>query len=601
MPVAIGREISLMSLLRSRLRRCASLCLSLLLVCATWGSAQPSRPQSNRPAAGQASAARSTPASTTVRPRLVLLIVVDQFREDYFNRFGDLFGQNGLRRLLNEGAWWVNTNFDHMPTETAPGHATLLTGAWPAETGIVGNTWYERESGKRVDNSEDTSVKILGGAGDERGASPRRLLASTLGDELRLHTAGRAKVIGISAKDRGAIMPAGRHANAAYWFSANTGRIISSTYYFNGLPAWVQQFNEAKPSDKFFGAKWERLLKDEREYVRRAGPDAAEWENTPTDKNITFPHTIDGGASAPNRQFYDDLTGSPYSNDLLVEFAKLAITNENLGADADTDVLSVSFSANDYVGHRFGPYSQEVMDITLRTDRQIGELLDFVDQRVGLRNTVVAFSSDHGVAPIPEHAARLNLPGARIDPNGIMTAVKNAVKARFAKPGEDKDTTADYVQEFTPKTGNVYLNWAALKRDRIDREEIERVAGEAALTVPGVARYFTRTQLEREAISPADPIARRALHGFNAQRSGDVVLIYQPFHLIVTYTADHSSPYSYDTHVPLLLMGAGVAAGRYTEAATPADLAPTLAVLLRVEMPSNAVGRVLTEALKPKP
>ncbi|MBA3322572.1 MAG: alkaline phosphatase family protein [Pyrinomonadaceae bacterium] len=451
-------------------------------------------------------------------------------------------------------------------------------------------------------------MKILGGAGDERGKSPRRLLASTLGDELRLRSNGRAKVIGISAKDRGAIMPAGRNASAAYWFSATTGRLISSTYYFNQLPAWVQQFNETNPSDKFFNAQWERLLKDTGEYERRAGPDAPEWENLLGERerqrererglDTAFPHLIKGKESKPGADFYDVLTASPFSNDLLVEFAKLAITNEALGADADTDVLTVGFSANDYVGHRFGPYSQEVMDITLRTDRQIGELLDFVDARVGLRNTIVAFSADHGVAPVPEHAASLNLPGARINPDQIVTAVKNAVRARFSRAGDEKDTTVDYVQAFTPKNGNVYFNWPALRRDGIDREEIERVAGEAALTVPGVARYFTRTQLERGAVSPADPIARRVLHGFNAQRSGDVVIINQPFHLIVNYTADHSSPYSYDTHVPLIILGEGAAAGRYQNAATPADLAPTLAALLRVESPSSTTGRVLLEGMK---
>jgi predicted AlkP superfamily pyrophosphatase or phosphodiesterase len=536
-----------------------------------------------------------------VRPRLVLVIVVDQFRYDFLERFGDLFAANGgLRRLMRDGASWTNANYDHMPTETAPGHATIMTGAWPSETGIIGNEWYDRDVGRRVSNAIDESVRLFGGGAEERASSPRRLLVSTVGDELRLATSGRSKVIGISVKDRGAILPAGRHASAAYWFSSQMGRMVSSSYYFPQMPAWVERFNETRPADKYFGMRWERLL-PEAEYLRRAGADAATWENTGADKDKdtnTFPHTITGGASAAGREFYEAIETSPFANEMLVDFAREALTNEALGADDDTDVLSVSFSANDYVGHRFGPYSHEAMDVTLRSDRQIGALLDFVEQRVGLRNTLVVFTGDHGVAPVPEHAASLNLPGRRINPAEIVTAIKNGIRARYVRAGETKDTTADYVEMFTPKNGNLYFNTVALKRDGISREEIERVAGEAAMTVPGIARYFTRTQLERGAISPADAVARRVLHGFNARRSGDVVIVNQPFHLVVTYTADHFSPYSYDTHVPVILMGSHLNAGRYTNPAAPSDIAPTISAILRLQPPSSATGRILVEGMK---
>ncbi|MGB8510956.1 MAG: alkaline phosphatase family protein, partial [Pyrinomonadaceae bacterium] len=531
------------------------------------------------------------------RPRLVLLIAVDQFRYDYLERFDDLFGAGGLRRLEREGASWTEANYDHIPTETAPGHATMMTGAWPSETGIVGNEWFERETNRVVTNIQDDAVKIIGGGDAETGASPRRLLVSTLGDELRLATNGRAKVIGISVKDRAAIFPAGRTANAAYWFSTVTGLFVSSTYYFAQLPAWVVRFNEARPADKFFGARWERLL-PESEYLRRAGPDAPPWERLGNAKDTnTFPHVTTGGAAAPGKDFYEALRYAPYTNDLLVSFAEQSIANENLGADADTDVLSVSFSANDYVGHRFGPYSQEAMDMTLRVDKQIAALLDVVDKRVGLRNTVVVFTADHGVAPTPEHAAALNLGGARVRTTDVLNAVRNAVKVRYGKSSE-KDATADYIQAF--ENNSIYFNETALRRDRVEQEEIERVAGEAALTVPGISRYFTRTQLERRAVSPADAVARRALHGFNARRSGDVIIVQEPFKYLSDGTtgATHGVPYSYDTHVPLIIMGGGIAPGRYAQAATPADIAPTLANILRVQAPSNAVGRVLLEAIR---
>ncbi len=551
----------------------------------------------------QSSRARSTPD----HPKLVLLLVVDQFRYDYLERFSDLFGNNGLNRLMRDGASWVDANYDHVPTYTAPGHATLMTGAYPAETGIVANDWPDRESGKRVSSITDETVKSLGGGQGDIPASPRRLMASTVGDELRLATNDRAKVIGISVKDRSAILPAGRHANAAYWFSPTTGNMTSSTFYFNELPAWVTAFNQSRPADKYFGQKWERLL-PEAEYVKRVGEDAPPWENIgqqPGDTN-RFPHVITGGASSPSRQFYNALDYSPFSNDLLVAFTEQAIINEQLGQDDITDVLSISFSADDYVGHRYGPYSQEMMDITLRVDRQIGTLLDFLDSRVGLKNMVVIFSADHGMAPIPEHAAALGLTGGRVKSADILTAVRGAISARFNPQHKQPDPTSDYIYTYDDfgarKDGfinnNLYFNTAALRRDGIDLDELERVAGEAALTVPGIARYFTRSQFERGEVSLTDPIERRAIHGFYPRRSGDVILIQDAYKYVGdTVTATHGSPYSYDTHVPVVIMSSALEAGRYYQSATPADIAPTIAAILRIQPPSSNTGRILIEAL----
>ena len=552
-------------------------------------------------------AQRRTEPAAQKRPRLVLLIVVDQFRYDYLERFGDLFVANGLRRLLRDGASWTQSNYDHMPTYTAPGHGTMMTGAYPAETGIIGNEWLDRASGKRVTSVSDETVKTLGGGSNEMASSPSRLMTSTVGDELRLATNDRAKVIGISVKDRSAILPAGRHANAAYWFSTMSGNMESSTYYFNQLPAWVTTFNATRSADKYFGARWERLLPED-EYVKRAGPDSPSWElvSGSGDTNA-FPHTITGGATSVGQAFYWGLDYSPFMNEVLVSFAQQAIVNEQLGQDDDTDVLTVSFSANDYVGHRYGPYSQEVMDVTLRVDRQIATLLDFVDARVGLSNTVVAFTADHGVSPIPEHAAALGLGGARLKTADLFAAVSKALSAKYNPQGKSPDPSADYLLKYSEGTwnreylinGNLYFNYDALRRDGVNVEEMSQVVVAAALTVPGVARAFSRTQLLRGATSITDPIERRALHGFSPSRSGDVVVVPEPYkYLGDTITATHGSPYSYDTHVPTIIMGTGVKPGQYFEAATPADIAPTLSALLRITPPSNATGRVLIEALR---
>ena len=542
------------------------------------------------------------------RPRLVLLIVVDQFRYDYLERFGDLFGPNGLRRLLRDGASWTQSNYDHMPTYTAPGHATMMTGAYPAENGIIGNEWLDRASGKRITSVTDDSVKLLGGSPTAVASSPKRLMASTVGDELRLATNHRAKVIGVSIKDRSAILPAGRHANAAYWFSTTSGNMVSSTYYLNELPAWVTTFNNGKPADKYFGAKWERLLSAD-EYVRRAGTDNPSWENVASNSGDTnaFPHTIKGRATAPGPDFYWALDYSPFVNDILVSFTQQAIVNEQLGQDDDTDVLSVSFSGNDYVGHRFGPYSQEAMDAVLRVDRNIAALLDFVEARVGLSNTLIAFTADHGVSPIPEHAAALGLGGGRVQFADVMGKIQAAISARYNPQGKSPDPAADYLLKFNEGgtarewfiNSTIYFNYDALRRDGVTVEEFSPVVCAAALTVPGIARCFTRVQLLRGATSISDPVERRVLHGFYPARSGDVTLVAEPFkYLTETLTATHGSPYSYDTHVPTIIMGAGITPGRYFEAATPADIAPTLAALLRITPPSNVTGRVLIEALK---
>lgn len=552
--------------------------------------------------------AQRTTAPAQQRPRLLLLIVVDQFRYDYLERFGDLFGPDGFRLLMGDGALWTQANYDHFPTYTAAGHATMMTGAYPAESGIVGNEWIDRASGKRISSVSDDAVRLLGSGDPNEGASsPRKLMSSTVGDELRLLTNDRSKVIGISVKDRSAILPAGRHANAAYWLS-NTGAMASSTYYFSQLPAWVIAFNATKPADKYFSAKWERLL-PESEYVKHAGPDSAPWEKVSSASGDTnaFPHTITGGAKAPNPNFYDAFRHSPFSNELLISFAEAAMTNEQLGQDDDTDVLTVSFSANDYVGHRYGPYSQEVMDVTLRVDRQIATLLDFVQTRVGLGNTLVVFTADHGVSSIPEHAAALGLGGARVKTADILAAVRAAISARYNPQGKSPDPTADYILKYNWSgvvtdafiNGNVYFNYDALKRDNVDLEEISKVVARAALTIPGVARSFTRAQLLRGETSITDPIERRVVHGFYPTRSGDVVMIAGPYkYLGDMTTATHGSPYSYDTHVPVIIMGAGIVPGRYLEPASPADIAPTLSALLRVTKPSSATGRVLMEAIR---
>ncbi len=564
------------------------------------------------------------------RPRLVLVIVADQFRYDYLTRFGPLFGNGGFRRLMNRGATWTNANFDYVPTKTAPGHTAILTGAPPSVTGIIANEWIDRATATKVTSVGDGTVRAVGGSRGESTNSPWRLLASTVGDELRMATGKQAKVIGISDKPRAAILPAGKQANAAYWLGSRSGNVVSSDYYFKELPAWLTAFNRTRPLDKYFGARWERIL-PEREYLKRAGPDAPSWEKIDDAPGFTnaFPHIITGGESLPGRQYYDALDHSPFVNDVLVSLTEQAILNENLGADEITDLLSVSLSGTDHVGHRFGPTSQEVMDTVLRLDRQLARLLDFVDARVGLKNTLVAFSSDHGVAPLWEYSAAKGLGQTRIPHAEVMGVIHAAIKARY---GDKRDYIFQYDDDGERKdaivNGNVYFNVAALKRDGVTLDEITELAGQAVLKLPGVAEYYTRSQLEkcRAAANGGasletpptltffrhrnhkrrsmpclnDPIGSRVLRGFDPERNGDLIIVQKKYFYIGDSAdpASHATPYWYDTHVPVIIMGRGVKAGRYRQPASPADIAPTLSSLLGIRPPNKSQARILREALR---
>jgi hypothetical protein len=500
--------------------------------------------------------------------RLVLLIAIDQFRYDYLTRFRNDY-RGGLARLLDEGAVFTDANLEHYPTVTAIGHATMLSGATPSVSGIIGNDWFDRETGTSVASVFDPSVTVAGAASGT-SASPRRLLVSTLGDQMKL--ASRAargapdapRAIGLSLKDRSAILPVGRAADAAYWFDSKAGSFVTSTYYMPQPAAWVRAFNDKRIADAWTGKPWTSLA--DPAVVLRQLPAA-------------------GGP-----ELYDAVWGSPYGNELLLEFALEALRSERLGQRGVTDLLSVSFSSNDSVGHTHGPDSPHVRDIAVRTDRMIGRLLDRVHELVGLEHTILALTADHGVAPLPEVLAERSLPGGRMASKELFGPIDLALDARFGQ-GEWVLGTAGS----TP-----YLNYALMSQMQLDPEPVRRAAAAAAMTVPHVARVFTRDQLLRGEVH-ADRIGQRVLRGFHAQRSGDLEIILEPFWIRQARGTSHGSPWGYDAHIPLVLRGPRIKAGTYAGQVALNDLAPTLAALLQVEPPAGSSGRVLTEALSEHP
>jgi predicted AlkP superfamily pyrophosphatase or phosphodiesterase len=498
--------------------------------------------------------------------RLVLLIAVDQFRYDYLTRFRSDYNA-GFTKLLANGAVFTNAYLEHYPTVTAVGHATMLSGATPSVSGIIGNDWFDRESGASVASIADETVKPAGAA-DAAKASPRRLLVSTLGDEMKLAagaprgSANAPHVIGISLKDRAAIMPVGRGADAAYWFDTKTGSFVSSTYYMNDVPAWVAAFNSRRPADSLAGQAWLALS---------AG--------TPLLKQL--PKETDS-------KLYEAVYGSPFGNQMLVDFTTTALAEERLGQRGLVDLLSVSFSSNDSVGHTFGPDSPQVRDIAIRTDRAIGQLLDRVDKLVGLQHTIVALTADHGVAPVPESLTERGLPGGRMTNKELFGAIEQALTKQY---GEGKWLMAT-------AGSSPYLNYALLAEKHLDAAEVRRVAAAAAMAVPHVARVYTRDQLLHGEVAN-DFIGYRVVRGFNAQRSGDLEIILEPYWMRQATGTTHGSPYNYDAHIPLILMGRRVKPGKYADRVALNDLAPTLASMIDVDAPAGSSGRVLSEALEP--
>src|SRR5262245_19766823 len=492
-----------------------------------------------------------TSQTTNKRTRLVIGIIIDQFRYDYLNRFEDQFGEGGFKRLLKSGAVFANANYIQIPTVTACGHSTFMSGATPAQNGIIGNEWYDRVTGKNVTSVSDDSVKLLGGREGARGMSPSKLIGSTIGDELKLASNGQSKVIGISLKDRSAILPAGKHPNAAYWFDDNTGNLVSSTYYFKDLPEWVKKFNNEQRPDRFFGRRWEKLL-----------PESAE----------------DG----PDKYYQFEVT--PFGNDYLIDFARAAIENEDLGKDDITDLLTISLSSNDLIGHAYGPYSREVQDVTLRTDRLLADFFAYLDKKFGLDRVMIVLTSDHGVAPLPEQGY-----GGRLQYRALADAVEKALDQRF----EDEKWVLSTINH------NVYLDEAAIERKKLSIEDVERAACGEVVKIPGIAECFTGSQIAQGKL-PIRTAARGVANGYYPRRNGNLVVVEQPlfFFSELSSGTTHSTGYSYDEHVPVIVLGASFTPGVYYNASSPADIAPTIAAVLKIEAPSNSVGRILSEAIK---
>ncbi|HZH77115.1 MAG TPA: alkaline phosphatase family protein [Archangium sp.] len=516
-------------------------------------------------------------------PRLALFITVDALGSDLLLRTRPKF-KSGMRQLLDGGAFYPYGRFDYAKPRTAPGHTTLSTGANPWRHGIVDNKVVDRTTGQSVSVFRDEARPVLevpmsvATGGD---TSPLNLMAETLGDRLRMGSRGRGKVVALSGKGRSAIAMAGR-LGQAYWFDETVGKFVTGTWYTKEFPGWLKAFNSRGLADGYFSQQWTQLL-PKTEYL---GEDERPYETDDTGMGVSFPHPLSGGVQTAGPRSYEALASSPFSNDLLVQAAKAALEGEAMGKDEVPDLLAVSFSGTDRVFHSYGPYSWEMQDALYRLDRSLAELVTAAERAAGGRaNLVIVLTADHGGAAVPEHWASEGLPARRMNPKELAKGLAQALNARFPQV----EVTV------TQEESDVYLTGKALEEGKADGAAVRRAAAEWMSKQQGIAAAVARDDLftAPDVGGLLGPVRR----GYYPGRSGDVLIVPQPFQVISTAMSgtNHGTPYSYDQQVPVVFAGKGVKPGTYLQEIHATDVAPTLAAMLELGAPASSEGRPRTE------
>ncbi len=509
------------------------------------------------------------------RPKLVVGLVVDQMRWDYLYRYYNRYSNGGFKRLINEGFSVENTFIPYTPTYTACGHTCIYTGSVPAVHGIIGNDWYDPETKKNVYCTEDSTVFTVGSTPSSEGnMSPKNMLSNTITDELRLATNFKGKVIGISLKDRGSILPAGHAANAAYWYQGSTGNWITSSYYMKEVPTWIADYNKLKLANKFYSKNWETL------YPINTYVNSTTDEKAYEGKSSTFPHQL---TQFVDKNF-DAIRSTPYGNTITLDLAKLAILSEDLGADNITDFLAVSCSATDYVGHGYGPNSIEAEDTYLRLDKDFEEFFNYLDKQVGKGNYTIFLTADHGAAHVPGFMKENKLPAGVVSDRDITFKLNAFLNEKFKVNNVVLKSMNNQIIFDHDKTDNGTVSFEVIKSATI--EFLKRLDGfQNAVDISRISQT-TLQEIQKKMIT----------NGYNARRSGDIYYILEPnwFNGGSTGTT-HGNWNPYDSHIPLVFMGWGIKPGATNKTHYMTDIAPTLAALLHIQMPNGTVGEPITE------
>lgn len=522
-------------------------------------------------------------SQTLPRPKLVVGLMVDQMRWDYIYRFYDRYGSGGFKRILNEGFTNENTFIPYAQTLTAAGHATVYTGTTPAIHGIVGNEWYDKSLGRGVYCTEDGSVRTIGGSDKAEPQSPRNLWVSTICDELKLATNFRSKVVGIAIKDRGGILPAGHSADAAYWYDSKTGNWVTSTFYMEQLPDWVNKFNNRKIVDSLYKQNWNTLYPIDT-YVQSDKDDQV-WEGKYShEKAPVFPHELNSLIG----KNYGTISATPFGNTMALAFARQALESEKMGTDAITDFLALSLSSPDYVGHQFGPNSIEIEDTYLRLDRELAAFFAYLDAKVGKGQYLFFLTADHAVAHNPNFLKSHRFPARYLDP-AANAAMGKAIEEKFKIKNMVLDT--DNYQ--------LYLNDKAIDSAGLDKSEVKKFIISLLNKQDGLLLAFDNEEIEK--VNLPREVRERFLNGFNYKRGGDIQVVLKPGNLYGRADGTgttHGSWHPYDSHIPLLWMGWGIQKGKSNKVRYMTDIAPTVAAILRIQMPNGAIGEPIIEAIK---
>ncbi len=513
------------------------------------------------------------------RPKLVVGLVVDQMRWDYLYRFYERYGNGGFKRLINEGFSAENTYIPYTPTYTACGHASIYTGSVPAINGIIGNNWFDPELGRDVYCAEDKAVSTVGSTSKAGEMSPKNMQVTTITDELRIASNFQNKVIGISLKDRGSILPAGHSANAAYWYDGASGDWISSTYYMQQLPSWLTTYNQKKMANVYYAKDWNTLYPIDTYQLSTADEKAYEGRFKGATSS-SFPHQLSGFIGKD----FGSIRSTPYGNTMTFELAKLAVKEEKMGQNGQTDFLAVSCSSTDYVGHQFGPNSIEIEDTYLRLDKDLEDFFNYLDQTLGKGNYLFFISADHAVAHVPGFMEEHKLPGGLISNSLLRKGLDTLMMKEF---NLQKSV-------ITLMNNQVYFDKALIKAQKADFTKIKKAAVEYLRLQDGIV-----DAVDLEALAAAtipDILKKRITYGYHARRSGDVYVIFKSNYFEGGRTGTtHGAWYAYDAHIPLVFMGWNVKPGKTNKTHYMTDIAPTLAAMLRVQMPSGTVGEPITE------
>lgn len=517
-----------------------------------------------------------TTATQVKKPKLVVGLVIDQMRWDYLYRYQDLYSANGFKRLLGQGFSCENAMIPYTPTYTAPGHTCVYTGSVPAIHGIVSNAWYNRVTKKGVYCCDDESVSTVGSTSNAGKMSPENMWVTTITDELRLSNNFKSKVIGIALKDRGAILPAGHSANAAYWYDDKVGKWITSTHYMNQLPTWVNTFNDKDPVMQYMSKDWTLLLPAEK--YTQSTEDSKPYEGTfGGETTTTFPHKTSAA-----KDKYGAFKTTPFAVSYTFDFAKAAVENEALGKNTVTDFLAVSISSTDYVGHTFGPNSIEAEDIYLRLDKDIADFLNYLDSKVGKGNYTFFLTADHGAAHVPGFLNEHNIPGGGVDDADISKKLKAALKATF-----NLDNAVENVGNY-----QVYLSDSVRTNEEVRKFIIAELLKENAVTTVVDLNHL------QEATLP-EIQKTRLTNGYQPLRSGDIQFIFKPGYFDGgNKGTTHGLWNPYDSHIPCVFYGWGVKSGKLNRETYMTDISATLAALLQIQMPSGCVGHAIPELMK---